>query len=164
MMAPQPGVVAASVKCHRWRLRFGQCSSHPIARVSQDDTVHAFPCLPLLRQALVPSGFRLQVSRCPRSLPANSSCLCQGCSTASRGAHFRLIRLTREGYYGTFPLRQLPGPFTVDSFDRVGTRRVTQWYVSSPPPPNRTGGFHRIRLSPFGRSPRTILEASLRIS
>jgi hypothetical protein len=43
MMAPQPGVVAASVKFHRWRLRFGQSSSHPIARVSQDDTVHAFP-------------------------------------------------------------------------------------------------------------------------
>ena len=43
MMAPQPGVVAASVKCHRWRLGFGQSSSHLIARVSQDDTVHAFP-------------------------------------------------------------------------------------------------------------------------
>ncbi len=63
MMAPQPGVVAASVKFHRWRLGFGQSSSHLIARVSQDDPVHAFPCLPLFRQALVPSGFRLQVSR-----------------------------------------------------------------------------------------------------
>jgi len=63
MMAPQPGVVAASVKFHRWRWGFGQSSSHLIAQVSQDDLVHAFPCLPLFRQALVPSGFRLQVSR-----------------------------------------------------------------------------------------------------
>src|SRR5262249_37764521 len=63
MMAPHSGVVAASVKFHRWRLGFGQCSSHPIAWVSQGHTVHAFPCSLLFRQALVPSSFRLQVSR-----------------------------------------------------------------------------------------------------
>jgi hypothetical protein len=33
------------------------------------------------------------------------------------------------------------------------TRSLSQRYVSSSPPPNRTGGFHRIRLSPFGQSP-----------
>ena len=38
---------------------------------------------------------------------------------------------------------------------RVGTGRVTLRYVSPYPPPNRTGGFHRIRLSPFGQSPGT---------
>ena len=39
----------------------------------------------------------------------------------------------------------------MDSF----TRSLSQRYVSSSPPPNRTGGFHRIRLSPSGRSPGT---------
>jgi hypothetical protein len=34
-------------------------------------------------------------------------------------------------------------------------RSLSQRYVSSSPPPNRTGGFHRIRLSPFGPSPGT---------
>ena len=33
------------------------------------------------------------------------------------------------------------------------TRSLSQRFVSSSPPPNRTGGFHRIRLSPFGPSP-----------
>ena len=37
---------------------------------------------------------------------------------------------------------------------RVGTGRVASRYVSPSPPPNRTGDFHRIRLSPFGQSPR----------
>jgi len=39
---------------------------------------------------------------------------------------------------------------------RVGTGRVTLRYVSPSPPPTRTGGLHRIRLSPCGPSPRTM--------
>src|SRR5262249_61418201 len=44
----------------------------------------------------------------------------------------------------------------MDSF----TRSLSPRYVSSSPPPNRTGGFHRIRLSPFGPSPRIREEPS----
>jgi hypothetical protein len=63
VMAPPLGVVAVGVRFHHWRLGFRQSSFHHIARVLQGTILHAFRWPLLLRQALVPSGFRLQVSR-----------------------------------------------------------------------------------------------------
>src|SRR5262249_17372777 len=69
MMAPPPAVVAVSVRFHHWRLGFRQSSFHHIARVLQGTTLHAFRWPLLLRHALVPSGFRLQVNRMTQKLP-----------------------------------------------------------------------------------------------
>src|SRR5437899_2166623 len=54
--------VAASVRFHRWRLGFRQCSFRLITRVLQDGTLSAFWWLPLFGHALFPSSFRLQVN------------------------------------------------------------------------------------------------------
>src|SRR5262249_12532997 len=69
MMAPPPAVVAVSVRFHHWRLGFRQSSFHHIARVLQGATLHAFRWPLLLRHALVPSGFRLQVNRMTQKSP-----------------------------------------------------------------------------------------------
>jgi hypothetical protein len=61
------GVFPTRVSLLRWTLGFRPCSFGPIAQVSRDDRLHAFGCLPLYRHAVVPSGFRLQVSRSPWS-------------------------------------------------------------------------------------------------
>jgi len=58
-MAALPiNAVAMSVRFHRWRLGFRQFSFHHIARALQDGILSVFRWLPLLRHALVPSGFR----------------------------------------------------------------------------------------------------------
>jgi hypothetical protein len=58
-----------SVRFHPWRLRFRQSSFHHIARVLQGAILHAFRWPLLLRHALVPSSFRLQVNRMTQKLP-----------------------------------------------------------------------------------------------
>src|SRR5215475_11919212 len=58
-----------SVRFHHWRLEFRQSSFHHIARVLQGATLHAFRWPLLLRHALVPSGFRLQVNRMTQKPP-----------------------------------------------------------------------------------------------
>src|ERR671925_92521 len=62
-----PDVLPTSVKFHHWTLGFGQCSSHPIAQALQGRTIHVFCYAPLFDHALVPSPFRVQVRRSPRS-------------------------------------------------------------------------------------------------
>ena len=58
-----------SVRFHHWRLGFRQSSFHHIARVLQGTILHAFRWPLLLRHALVPSGFRLQVNRMTQKPP-----------------------------------------------------------------------------------------------
>jgi hypothetical protein len=58
------------VRFHRWRLGFKQCSFRLIARALQDETLSVFKPLPLLRHALFPSGFRLQVNRMAQRYPS----------------------------------------------------------------------------------------------
>jgi hypothetical protein len=53
--------IIAATACHQ--RNYVERYSRSIARVSQGHTVHAFLCSLLFRQALVPSSFRLQVSR-----------------------------------------------------------------------------------------------------
>ena len=55
---------------HRWGLGFRQSSFRPITRVLQDGTFSVFQWLPLLRHALFPSGFRLQVNRMTQEHPS----------------------------------------------------------------------------------------------
>jgi hypothetical protein len=58
-----------SVRFHHWRLGFRQSSFHHIARVLPGATLHAFRWPLLLRHALVPSSFRLQVNRMTQKPP-----------------------------------------------------------------------------------------------
>src|SRR5262245_59747730 len=63
----------------------------------------------------------------------------------NRTDHFHGIRLntcsSSPGAHEAFlPISPAPQCIPRGQLDRVGTRRVTQWYVSSSPPPNRTGG------------------------
>ncbi len=60
-------VLPTSVRFHRWTLGFGQCSSHHIAQALQNHAIHVFGHLPLSDHALVPSPFRVEVRRSPRS-------------------------------------------------------------------------------------------------
>ena len=62
--------MAVSVSFHRWGLGFKQCSFRLIARALQDETLSVFGPLPLLRHALFPSGFRLQVNRMAQRYPS----------------------------------------------------------------------------------------------
>ena len=62
--------MAVSVNFHRWRLGFKQCSFRHIARALQDETLSVFEPFPLLRHALFPSGFRLQVNRMAQRYPS----------------------------------------------------------------------------------------------
>lgn len=52
-----------SAKLHHWRLGFRQFSFHHIARALQDNTFSVSQYSLLLRHALFPSNFRLQVNR-----------------------------------------------------------------------------------------------------
>ena len=65
-VAPHQTWLSGDVRLHRWELRFKQSSLCHIARALQDGALHAFRHLPLRRHALVPFGFRRQVSRWPR--------------------------------------------------------------------------------------------------
>src|SRR5262245_10133770 len=99
-----------SVRFHHWRLGFRQSSFHHIARVLQGTTLHAFRWPLLLRHALVPSSFRLQVNRMTQKLPFELLL------TAS-GIQHRVPRRTlsphtaheRRDIYGKFLFRQLQG-------------------------------------------------------
>lgn len=68
-MASPSDVVATSGSLHRWRLGFKQFRFRRIARVSRGDILHAFEYPPLCRHALVPFGFRRQVSRSTQKYP-----------------------------------------------------------------------------------------------
>src|SRR5690349_1629194 len=68
-MASPSDVVATSGRLHRWRLGFEQSSPRHIARVSRGGTVHVFRYPSLSRHAVVPFGFRLQVSRVTQESP-----------------------------------------------------------------------------------------------
>jgi len=61
-------VLPKSVRFHRWTLGFRQSSFDHIAQALQGHNIHVFCRSPLYRHALVPSPFRVQVSRSPRSL------------------------------------------------------------------------------------------------
>ena len=66
-MASASDVLPTSLRFHPWILEFKQCSFSHIAQALQDHSVHIFHCLPLSDHALVPSPFRVQVRRSPRS-------------------------------------------------------------------------------------------------
>jgi hypothetical protein len=59
-----------SVRFHRWRLGFKQCSFRLIARALQDKTLSVFEPFPLLQHALFPYGFRFQVNRMAQRYPS----------------------------------------------------------------------------------------------
>jgi hypothetical protein len=56
-----------SVKFRCWLLGFSQSRFSHIAQALQSHTLHIFWYAPLYRHAVVPSPFRVQVSRLPRS-------------------------------------------------------------------------------------------------
>src|SRR5512138_2876749 len=55
------------VRFHPWTLAFRQFSFSLIAQALQSHSLHVFGCSLLYRQVVVPSSFRIQVSRSPRS-------------------------------------------------------------------------------------------------
>jgi hypothetical protein len=63
---------------HPWGLGFRQCSFHRSTRASRGQALHAFRPAPLRRHAVVPLGFRRQVSRWPTSVLPNLSSLREG--------------------------------------------------------------------------------------
>ena len=71
-------VLPTSVKFHHWTLGFGQSSSHHIAQALQGGTIPVFCYPPLSNHALVPSPFRVEVRRSPRSHFALNSGPLQG--------------------------------------------------------------------------------------
>ena len=58
------------VRFHHWRLGFRRSSFRLIARVLQDEVFSAFRHPLLLRHALFPSGFRLQVNLMTQKRPS----------------------------------------------------------------------------------------------
>ena len=69
-----------------WGLGFKQSSFHHIARVLRSQPYNAFRLQPLYRHAVVPSGFRLGVSRLTQKFPPNFSRLGRESYAALRGA------------------------------------------------------------------------------
>ena len=80
-VAPLIRAVAAGGLLHLWELGLRQSSFRRITRTSRGGSLGTSGIPPLCRHAVVPSAFRLQVSRLvqERSLP-NSSRLCRGSS------------------------------------------------------------------------------------
>jgi DDE domain len=76
-----------SVRFHHWELGFGQSSFRHIARALQDVAFSVFQRLPLLRHALFPSGFRLQVNRTAQRYFLRTSPDCVRDSAARSAAH-----------------------------------------------------------------------------
>ena len=66
-MASASDVLPTSVRFHPWILGFKQSSFSPIIQALQDRNIHIFCYAPLSDHALVPSPFRVQVRRSPRS-------------------------------------------------------------------------------------------------
>jgi hypothetical protein len=60
-------VLPKDVRFHPWTLGFRQFSFSPIAQALQSHSAHVFGCPLLYQHAVVPSPFRVQVSRSPRS-------------------------------------------------------------------------------------------------
>src|SRR5262249_52260 len=64
------GAVAVGVRVHHWGLGFRQLSFRPITRVLRDGTSSVSGWLPLFWHAVVPFGFRLQVSPMTQEHPS----------------------------------------------------------------------------------------------
>jgi len=60
-------VLPKSVRFRHWTLGFRQFGFSHIAQALQSNSAHVFSCPLLYQQAVVPSPFRVQVSRSPRS-------------------------------------------------------------------------------------------------
>ena len=139
---------------HRWRLGFKQSSLRHVERASQSSTVCVFGCSPLFAHAVVPSGFRLQVSRWPRNFPPGSSCLQQGFSTASRGARLSphtalpgLALLPRDYSGGRLPLRLSPSPRTSSGASVARPKATSVPGMSSPCRPSPCIRLSRYRTT-----------------
>src|SRR5438270_8950241 len=88
------GVLPTDVPFRRWTLGFRQSSFSRIAQALRGRTVHAFRRSPLHVHALVPTSFRIRVSRSPRShLPRTPANFVGNSLGAYHGAHFRGTRL-----------------------------------------------------------------------
>src|SRR5438270_13752200 len=83
------GVLPTDVPFRRWTLGFRQSSFSRIAQALRGRTVHAFRRSPLHVHALVPTSFRIRVSRSPRShLPRTPANFVGNSLGAYHGAHF----------------------------------------------------------------------------
>jgi len=116
-------VLPKSVRFRHWTLGFRQSSFSPIAQALQSNSVHVFRCPLLYRHAVVPSPFRVQVSRSPRSHCPELRPPLVAIHSARDTAHtFALIRLlaTRAIVIGTLlrtithPQSLAPSPLELD--------------------------------------------------
>ncbi len=137
------------MRCHRWRVGWRPSSLHPSARVLQGVTLPAFRWPLLLRQALVPSGLRLQVHRMTQKPP------CELLLTAS-GIQHRVPRRTLLPHPAqhlqsvSVRSRSVPSHFSnsTGAFSRGQLARSLGTFVPVFP---KARGLRRGSLSPCGR-------------